>query len=180
MQRLFVAIDIPDEHRALIHSLCYGLPDARWVQIEQLHITLRFIGEVDETTFHHLADHLADVKGKSFHIVVKGIDHFPPRREPKVLWLGVTPDDQLRLLRKRIDSSLMETGVKPEGRIFSPHITIARFKNSPPPNRMAEYLATYSMFETRAFEVNTFHLYSSHLTGKGTAHQIECSYPLAP
>ncbi|MBU0480581.1 MAG: RNA 2',3'-cyclic phosphodiesterase [Proteobacteria bacterium] len=178
MPRLFVAIDLPEPQRELIRSICDGLPDARWVPAAQIHLTLRFIGEVDGAIFREIRDTLAGIKGTPFQIRVTGLGHFPPRREPKVLWLGISPDEQVRFLRKRIESSLVRMGLNSEKRKFSPHITIARFKTPPRGLRLADYLASHSLFETPPCEINTFHLYSSHLTGKGADHRIESSYPL--
>lgn len=179
MHRLFVAIDLPKEHRQLIHSICYGLQDARWVKPEQIHLTIRFIGEVDGAMFRDIKDILSEVRCEPFKLKIKGLGHFPPRRSPKVLWLGIDSCEKVSFLRNRVESALVKTGLEPERRKFSPHITIARFRNSPPAKKIAEYMVHQSLFETPDFEVTHFHLYSSFLGQKGALHQIEHSYSLS-
>lgn len=177
MKRLFVAVDIPPEMKALITSIGHGLPDTRWVPPEQIHLTIRFIGEVEGSIFKTIANSLAEVCSDPPLLRIKGIGHFPPRRSPKVLWVGVEHNDLLLRLRRRIDASLVKSGLAPEGRKFSPHITIARLRN-PPIKRIADFMAVHSMFALPPFPVEEFHLYSSLLSNRGAVHQIEETYPL--
>ena len=178
MKRLFIAIDLPGEIQALIHSICYGLEGARWVRPGQIHLTMRFIGDADGILHRHICEVLDDVAQDPFDLKIKGIGHFPPRRKPKVLWLGAEPLDKLSALRNKIESALQKTSLEPEHRKFSPHITIARFKDSPPIKKVAGFMALHSLFKSPAFKVDSFHLYSSILSPKGAIHQIEHTYSL--
>ena len=177
MHRLFIAIDLSDEDKKRIGSICYGLPETRWIPEEQIHLTLRFIGEVDGAAYRRIIDALGEVRSEPFELKVRGIGHFPPRRTPRVLWLGLDKREALLQLRRRIEAKLQQTGLAPEGRKFSPHITIARFKN-PPLTKVASFMAAHNLFELPAFRAEEFHLYSSHLTSSGAIHTIEASYPL--
>ena len=90
MHRLFVAIDTPENIRAQLEALLSGVPGARWVTSDQLHLTLRFVGEVDGPTFRDIADALGGVEEEAFELALKGVGHFPPRGKAKILWAGET------------------------------------------------------------------------------------------
>jgi 2'-5' RNA ligase len=177
MFRLFVAIDLPPEIVAQLQELCYGVPGARWVQPAQMHLTLRFIGEVDGGVFRDIKEGLADIETEGFALQVKGLGFFPPRKTPRVLWAGIAPVEEVSGLRRRIDNVLLGLGLGPEGRKFSPHITLARLQETPLA-RLGLFLAGNSLFATPEFPVSEFHLYSSQLTAKGAFHTIEASYSL--
>ena len=177
MHRLFVAIDLPLQVKERLSSLCCGLPGARWVQPEHLHLTLRFIGEVDAMVFKAVSEALAGVQSGIFSLRLEGVGFFPPRGKPRVVWVGIRKNEQLVLLRKRIDSALVRTGLDPEGRKYSPHITLARLKNTPP-SKVGAFLAHHGLFATEDYLVNEFLLYSSVLSNKGAKHYIEEAYRL--
>ena len=177
MQRLFVAIDLPETVQQRLADICFGVPGARWVQTEQLHLTLRFIGEVDGAVFREIREALTQITLPPFTIRLKGLGCFPPRKKPRVLWIGIEPSQPLIQLRNRIESTLVRTGLEPEHRKFAPHITIARLKETPG-NRLANFLAGNGLFSTEPLPVETFQLYSSSLSSKGAIHSIEASYPL--
>ncbi|MBU0483003.1 MAG: RNA 2',3'-cyclic phosphodiesterase [Proteobacteria bacterium] len=131
MYRLFTAIDLPDQIKSELMAICCGLPDTKWVPADQLHLTLRFIGEVDGVMLNEIKGALAEVKSHPCAMRLKGIGHFPPRKQPKVLWAGVEDHKPLVQLRNRIESILVRCGLEPEHRKFSPHITIARLRDTP-------------------------------------------------
>ena len=176
--RLFVAIDLPESVKERLALLCCGLPGARWVAPEQMHLTLRFIGEVDGGLFLDIRDALAEIEGESFSLHLSDIGFFPPRGKPRVIWVGLQKHEPLLKLRNRLESRLVDLGLEPEGRKFSPHITLARLKNTPI-IKTVRFLEAHSRFCTSQFSVKNFHLYSSVLGRKGAVHRIEVSYPLA-
>ena len=178
MHRLFVAIDFPNEIKQGLSSLCYGLPGAKWVDTDQVHLTLRFIGEVDGGIFRDIRASLEEVHSECFLLRVKGVGCFPPRKVPRVLWAGLEKSNEMEQLKKRIDSQLHRIGIEPEKRKFSPHVTLARFKTKPSLNRVGDFLAGNALFSLPEFPVSEFHLYSSVLTQKGATHHVEASYPL--
>lgn len=176
--RLFVAIDLPESLRQQLAGLCFGLPGAHWVAAEQMHLTLRFIGEVDGAMFRDIREALAGVRSASFALQVQGLGCFPPRQSPRVLWAGVAKNDALWLLRNRVEGALVRCGLEPEGRKFAPHLTLARLRDTPL-SRLTNFLAGNALFAADVCQVTEFHLYSSQLTAKGAMHQLEMSYPLA-
>lgn len=177
MYRLFIAIDLPAEVREELGRMCCGLPGARWVDEGQIHLTLRFIGEVDGGRFREIVDGLAAVDSAPFPLALKGIGHFPPRGAPRVVWVGVERSEPLVRLRKRVERALEMVGVERERRKFSPHITLARLKGTPA-SRVGRYMEDFGLFRTEPFGVDSFALYSSTLSRKGAVHRVEAEYPL--
>ena len=157
--------------------MSFGIPGAKWVDPQQIHLTIRFIGEVEGSTFLDIKKSLADISMGHFSMELKGVGHFPPRGKPRVLWVGIEKNQLLKSLRRKIDIALSRVGLEPEGRKFSPHITLARLKNSPV-QKVANFLAGNGMFSLPPFEVGDFKLYSSILTPKGAIHKVERVYPL--
>lgn len=177
MIRLFAAVEIPKNIQVYLHSMGRSLHGGRPVPEEQIHITLRFIGEVDGALFHDIRENLREVKSQSFDLGIRGVGHFPPRGKPRVIWAGLKQSDPLARLKKKIDSSLLKCGLPPENRKFSPHVTIARLKNCSM-QRVTDFLSGNAFLEFEDFRVDCFHLFSSKLSQKGATHIVEESYPL--
>jgi len=177
MYRLFIAIDLPQEIKKELARICFGLPGARWVPEEQLHLTLRFIGAVEGGIFRDIKEVLAAVRAEAFSLRLAGLGHFPPRRSPKVLWVGIERNERLVSLRKKVEAVLLRAGLQPDRRKFSAHITLARLKNTPLV-KVVDFMAVNGLFESLPFAVTDFFLYSSVLTPKGAIHRIEEAYLL--
>ncbi len=177
MPRLFIAVDLPAGIKNNLETMSYGIPGAKWIDPQQIHLTVRFIGEVDGTTFLDIKTALEQVSLEPFSMALKGVGHFPPRGKPRVLWVGIEQSQPLQSLKSRIDRILATVGLQPEGRKFSPHITLARLKNSPI-DKVADFLAGNGLFSQEPFEIKDFKLYSSTLTPKGAIHKVEKVYPL--
>lgn len=120
MPRLFVAIDLPDDVKAALTGLRFAVGGARWVAPEHLHLTVRFIGEVDDEMFAAIREGLLVEGLSSFACRLQGVGCFPPRGRPKVLWAGVQAEDGLFRLQGGIENSLRRLGVVPEERKFTP------------------------------------------------------------
>lgn len=178
MPRLFIAIDLPSRIREDIANICYGVPNVKWVDVQQLHLTLHFIGDVDGPTAETVLDLLADVSVPRFTMRIHGVGHFPPRKDPRTVWVGVEPGDEMNLLHRRVGAVLVEAGAVPEKRTFHPHITIARVKEHTPIDAIAPFLVAHSLFSTEVVQVREFHLYSSILRESGAIHTKERSYRL--
>lgn len=177
MPRLFIALDLPEDVAAALDRLCEGLPGVRWSDPDQFHLTLRFIGEVEQGLFYEIGEGLAAISHPPFELALKGLGQFPPRGAPHTLWAGVEdPTDSLASLRRRIERVLSEIGLVPERRKFTPHVTLGRFRAPPPENRLASYLFGRNLFRTDYFPVSGFNLYSSILRPEGSLHQLEASY----
>ena len=175
MIRLFVAIELPEDVRQRIERMCADVPGARWAEPEQMHLTLRFIGEVDGDVFREIRESLGTVRAEPFEMELRGVGHFPPRGEPRILWVGVQRSEELVRLRNRVESTLVRIGLEPEGRKFSPHITIARLKGTPP-RAVGSFLAQHGLFQAGPIAVDGFQLHSSTLGAKRAVYRCEASY----
>src|SRR5664279_2338417 len=127
MIRLFTAVEIPDAVQLRLSLLQGGIPRARWMPRENLHLTLRFIGEVDHTVARDIDDVLAEIRAPAFTLVLKGVGEFG-RKEGRALWAGVSNGDALQYLAAKIESALQRMGLPAETRKYSPHVTLARLK----------------------------------------------------
>ena len=177
MHRLFVAIDLPEDLRKIVSEIGRDLPGARRVPMEQLHLTLRFIGEVGEETLTAIRSTLVGISGTPFTLALRGVGHFPPGRHPRVLWVGFEESLPLLELQKEVELALIDAGIPPEERKFSPHLTLARLKDTPP-GKVAALEERYASFAAGPFPVEEFHLYSSTLTREGALHTRIQTYPL--
>ncbi len=177
MDRLFVAVELPATLRQELGSLCFGVPGARWVEPGQIHLTLRFMGEVPGDVARDLRESLTAVRAPAFAMRLAGIGVFPPRGEPRVLWVGVEANDALARLRKKVETTLVRAGLEPEGRKWTPHITLARLRQSPA-DRLGRFVAGNGLYKSEAFEVDHFTLFRSELTPKGAVHIPLESYRL--
>jgi len=177
MPRLFIAVDLPDTIKKNLETMSFGIPGARWVAPDQIHLTVRFIGDVDGALFHDIKNSLEEVIVSPFDLQLKGVGHFPPRGTPRVIWVGLELSESLQILRKKINTALLKIEVEPERRKFSPHITIARLKNTPI-QKIANFLSGNGLFSQAPFQVSDFKLYSSILTPKGAIHKVERMYSL--
>ena len=178
MYRLFIAIDLPEivsEHCA---NICFGVQGAKWVPKDQMHFTIRFIGEVDHAGYHAVSGGLSDVIASRFTIAMKGVGYFPPRNKPKVLWAGLEKNEALMNLRRSIEGALQQAGIEPEERKFAAHVTLARLSPNTPVRAIADFLSANGLFSEQSIPVDEFHLYSSVLTSDGAIHRKEATYRL--
>jgi 2'-5' RNA ligase len=178
MYRLFIAVDFPDEINDRLADICFGVLGAKWVPKDQMHLTIRFIGDVDETGYHAVSSGLSDVNASRFSIALKGVGYFPPRNRPRVLWAGIEKNEMLVELRDFVESSLRENGIAPEERKFAAHVTLARLSPNTPVGAVTNFLSANGLFSTGSVQVDEFHLYSSVLTNTGALHRREATYAL--
>jgi 2'-5' RNA ligase len=177
MPRLFIAIDFPEYVSAKLQDIAYGMPGAVWVPSHQYHLTLRFLGEQNESTLEYVRHALNDVHVDSFHIDLKGVGHFPLRGDPEVLWVGVAANEALLRLSRKLESALGRAGVQPDGRKFHPHVTLARLKNDAL-RYVGNFEVHHALFKIEEIPVESFNLYSSRLTPDGAIHTVEADYRL--
>jgi RNA 2',3'-cyclic 3'-phosphodiesterase len=177
MPRLFVAIDLPERILDDISSTYSAIPGARWMEENRIHITLRFIGEVDNESEDRIKRALSLVASPSFTLSLKGVGFFPPRGEPRIVWIGIKEKEEVIRLQAKIEHTITSLRFPPEERKFHPHITVARLNNSPH-ERVARYITDNSLFATESFAVSEFHLYSSILRREGAHYIREASFAL--
>ena len=174
--RLFAALVLPDDVAAALSLIQAGVPGARWSTRDQLHLTLRFIGEVDGRVARAVDDALAMVRAPSFRLTLKSVGQFGGKT-PNAIWAGVETNPALRHLQRKIESALQRAGLPAETRKFTPHVTLARLRGTPSAKVIA-YLTDHALFATRPFEVGGFILYSSVTTPNGSLYRAERAYPL--
>lgn len=179
MIRLFIAIDIPENIRREIQGMGRSIPYARSVPEDQLHLTLKFIGEVENSRLLDICDALNGIDQRQFSLRLQGVGTFPPRGTPRVLWVGVAPAINTFTLRNSIERTLSDIGIPRGKKRYTPHITLARLRNSPV-RQLQQFLAGNAFFQSAEFTVESFILYSSRLTSKGAIHTVEAIYPLQP
>jgi 2'-5' RNA ligase len=177
MLRLFTAIELPQAVRMRLTFLQAGVPGARWIASENMHLTLRFIGEVSEPTASDIDETLNNVRAKPFEIALKGVGEFGGR-ESRALWAGVSGNSALPQLAAKIESALQRMGLPAETRKYAPHVTLARLKDAPA-TKVRAFLSAHNLFDSGPFAVRAFALYSSFQTSKGSLYRVERLYDLA-
>ena len=177
MFRLFVAIDPPATVVARLAALCAGVPGAHWIDANQIHLTLRFIGEVDGAMRAEVRAELARVAAAPFPLTLSGTDCFGGKRRARALWVGVEPCPPLHELHAKIDVALSRAGIAPEGRKFIPHVTLARLRAGPT-DRIARFLSETGLFKSEPFLVDGFALYESRLNRGGAVHMKDAGYAI--
>ena len=177
MYRLFSAITLPADTAQRLALMGGGIPGARWVARENLHVTLRFIGDVDVRTADQVHASLQEVAFEPFHLQLRNIGVFG-ERIPRLLYAGVEPDGPLKALYARINAAHARAGLPPPAeRRYVPHVTLARLRNSPR-DRIGAFMAAQNIFQLPTFPVENFVLMSSHRSASGASYQIEARYPL--
>lgn len=177
MHRLFVAIRPPPPVRARLLDLMGGVAGARWQDEEQLHVTLRFIGDVDRHLARDVDAALSSVHHPAFSIALNGLGAFDRRGEPVVLWAGLAPQEPLRALHKKVDQALVRVGVEPDRRAYMPHVTIARLPRSA--GSVQGLLEQSGGITSPPFAVDQFYLYESRFTPDGPVYMPVEIYSLA-
>jgi len=177
--RLFIALSLPDDVRDRLSALAGGVPGARWVPPENLHLTLRFLGEVDNGLARDLDDALHQVDLAPFDLTLTGLGVFTEgKRTITTLWAGVEPNEALMRLQGKVDQAAVRAGLPPERRKFKPHVTLARgrIENGP---KLEQFLTGHALLRLGPIQIDSFTLYSSHLQPAGALYRTEVIYPLS-
>ena len=182
--RLFVALEIPSEVRknlaTLIESLRAVSPQARWVRPENLHVTLKFIGEVPETKLASIRGALAGVRSEqAVALDSRGLGFFPNEKHPRVFWAGIEASPNLKALAADIDRATEKLGVAREQRPFSPHLTLARFEPPSLPEKLRAAIQENAGCEFGLLRTTQFHLIESKLKRSGAEYTTVESFPFA-
>jgi 2'-5' RNA ligase len=175
MHRLFVALKPPVPMRNALLAAMGGVAHARWQTDEQLHLTLRFIGEADRHQAEDIAAILGSVHHPGFALTLEDINQFDRKGRIDTLWVGVSPQEPLRQLHNKIDRTLERVGIAPDTRSFLPHITIARFGRH---RGDVGGFMQYAVVQPMSADITEFCLYESVLGAEGSAYSIIASYPL--
>ncbi|MCA1199658.1 RNA 2',3'-cyclic phosphodiesterase [Sphingomonas sp. R647] len=176
MHRLFVALRPPAAIRDLLIDLMDGVDGARWQDDDQLHLTLRYIGEVDSRTADDVAAALTSIRFDLPALRLSGCGMFDTRGRPNALWAGVAPREPLAILHKKVDQALIRAGLEPEHRAYVPHITLARLPGSAGP--VDGFLARHAALSSADFSIAHMTLYESHLGSAGASYEPVERYAL--
>jgi 2'-5' RNA ligase len=177
MPRLFTALEIPSAIAFQLSLLRGGLPGARWLDPENYHVTLRFIGDIDQPTADEISRALTRVDRRSFSLSLSGLDAFGGNK-PHSIVARVEASQALRDLQAEHERIIQRIGLEPERRRFRPHVTLARIKGVSESDAAA-YLALRGDFRTPPFPVGRFVLLSSRASRGGGPYVVEEAYPLA-
>jgi len=176
MPRLFTAIEIPNLVGAGLSMLRGGLSGARWIDPENYHVTLRFMGDVDDALGREIMYMLGQVQRRGFELSLDGLDQFGGNR-PRALFAAVKANAALLELQAEQERIMQRLGLSPD-RAYKPHVTLARLRDASS-RQVADYLATRGYYRSQPFQVPRFVLFSSRDSVGGGPYLVEAAYPLA-
>ncbi|QRM53495.1 RNA 2',3'-cyclic phosphodiesterase [Sinorhizobium sp. BG8] len=177
MPRLFIALEIPRSAAMSLSLLRGGLPGARWIDVENFHITLRFIGDVDGRTADEVVNKLDRIDRSEFQIALNGVASFGSRK-PHSIYAGVTPAPEMYALQAEIERICQRLGLPADPRKFTPHVTLARLRNARLED-VVSYLSGRANFQTAPFTINRFVVMSSKESVGGGPYLTEEVFPLS-
>jgi 2'-5' RNA ligase len=177
MPRLFTGLEIPKALGESLSLLRGGLPGARWIDPENYHLTLRFIGDVDDDIAQEVAWLLGKVRRRDFELRLDGLSSFGGRK-PRAVVATVAPSPAVMELQAEHERLMQRVGLDPEGRKYTPHVTLARLRDSSS-HEVAEYLSARGAYRSPPFTVSRFVLFSSRASTGGGPYVVEAAYPLA-
>ncbi|MGH6615047.1 RNA 2',3'-cyclic phosphodiesterase [Sphingomonas sp.] len=179
MHRLFVALRPPLAIRDTLADIMDGVPEARWQDDEQLHLTLRYIGEVDRRTAEDVADALSRIHAPAIEAQLAGVGQFDRKGRTHTLWAGVTPADPLAALHRKIDQALIRFGFTAEERAYLPHITLARMTGAAgTAPEIGHWLEAHAALTSEPFRLEHVILFESHLGQGGARYDSIARWPL--
>ncbi len=177
MPRLFTGLEIPPDIGQALSSLRGGLPGARWIDPENYHVTLRFIGDIHGVAANEIAATLTRVNRKPFEVALQGLSSFGSKK-PRAVVASVVPSRPLMELQAELERLMQRCGLDPEGRKFTPHVTLARLRDASV-HDVADYLSLRGYFPTRSFTASRFVLFSSRASVGGGPYVVEDAYALS-
>jgi RNA 2',3'-cyclic 3'-phosphodiesterase len=177
MPRLFTGLEIPPHVAQALAIMRGGLPGARWTNQDNYHLTLRFIGDIDDALAREIAGMLGRVRRVAFELRLDGLTSFGGRK-PRAVVAAATPIAPLMELQAEQERLLQRLGLEPEGRKYTPHVTLARLRDSSS-RQVADYLSARGHYRSPSFAVSRFVLFSSRASVGGGPYVVEEAYPLA-
>lgn len=177
--RLFVGIGVPEGLAQRLSILQAGQPGANWVAPESMHLTLRFIGEIERNDAEDIDELLVGIRAPGFDLHLHGVGTFGQGFKAKALWVGVEPSEPLNFLQAKVESAVVRAGQPPEGRKFAPHVTLARF-NRADPNRLQNFIEGNNLFHAGPWTIDHFTLFESRMGKGGSVYTPLADYELEP
>ena len=177
MPRLFIALDLPSKIKQQLLQLPRAYSGARWQTAAQMHITLVFIGDLDNSRKPQLLETLSEITAEPLNLALKGVDYFGSHRYPRVLFANVEKNPALEKLQKQLYKAVAAMDIELERKKYIPHVTLARLDRTPY-GSVGQFLEAEALFKTDNFSAAQFHLYSSKQSRAGSEYRIEASFPL--
>ena len=176
-KRLFVAIDLPESTKRVLVDLDPKIRGARWVDAEQMHLTLGFFGDVPEDVDLTLREKLSAIRFGAFFLPIAGVGTFPPKGPPKIIWIGVGGGHpHLFQIHKRVQEAALAAGLEPDLRPWHPHITLARCRDVSA-QAIRKFLQSNVDVDAGMIRIESFALKSSQLTPAGSIYSTELQVP---
>lgn len=176
--RLFIALRPPRPVREQLLDACNGVDGARWQDDDQLHVTLRFVGDVDSRVADDLCAGLASLGAVAPDARIAGAGLFDRRGRPEALWAGVAPREPLAALHRKVDRACVAAGLPPERRAYVPHVTLARLGRGADPVAATGWVARNQSLTSDPFRFDRLLLYRSHLSDSGASYEVLDAWPL--
>ena len=175
--RLFIAVPLPDAVTDQFADLQQPIDGLRWQDPDQLHLTLKFLGETEPERVPEIHQNLSQVEAPAFSMTIKGFGYFPKGKQPRVLWSGINKNKSLEKLQQFIEQTCTSMGFDAETRSFKPHVTIARIDGTPKQEVMS-FINQHKKFRISDVPVDEFVLYESKLSSEGAIHIRKKSFKL--
>ena len=180
MIRLFIGLALPEKVKEQLMSLDKNLTGALWKSADKLHLSLSFVGNIEEPKAEELMQELRFIRFPAFHLSLKEIGYFETGNIPHHLWAGVEESKALRELQEKIEAVVHKLGLDGQNKFkFHPHVTLARLQGTSVADVMG-YIAANNLFHSDLFLADSFCVFSSHAkeAGEGKYYKIEAEYPL--
>lgn len=179
MLRLFTALHVPEHIAETLQRRQTGLPGAQWRPLEALHITLGFYGDANERQADDLASELVRAEGRGpLEVELNGVGAFGDNHRSHTIWAGIKPNEPLNQLAARCKAAGDRAGLPSERRDYRPHVTLAYLKPHVDPDRVGAWMSNHNLLQSPAIRFETFGLYSSVVTDKGSVYTLEREYHL--
>jgi 2'-5' RNA ligase len=175
--RLFVGLELPKDIKDRLQLTFGGIERAKWQTPEQMHLTLRFIGEVSDHQAADINAALGLVPFSPFDLMINNTDYFGPGKRPRLLWAGISGDAEVKQLADRINRALLTVGIPLEEHKYTPHITLARLKQIHA-DQLGPYLEHNAGLSSPPFHISNFSLFQSHLGHSGASYRVLSRYPI--
>ena len=177
MIRLFAAISLPEDVADTLQQRQYGIEGARWRPLDALHVTLRFFGDIREDLARDLDLELTGVRGEAFDLELVGVGAFGEGADIHAIWAGVADNPQLRRLAKACETAARRVGLKPETRIYRPHVTLAYLRHADS-TEVGAWVQANNLLKSPPIPIDRFGVYSSFLGSEQAHYRLEAVYPL--
>lgn len=177
MPRLFIGILLPEDIKQRLLGFRQFLPGARWQTEHQFHITLNFIGQIEDSRISSIKSVLKSIPLSGFELHCQGVDYFGSKKKPNILYVGVLPKESISQLNKTISSVLMKIDIETEKRKYKPHVTLARLAQTSYQD-LGNYMQSTEILKTEQFQVKEFCLMQSKLRPEGSEYSVISRFSL--